>query len=136
MFNITHLKLSWSVSKGRDTDGYNICRLDDNNTGKRYKCNGGGYDMVGTCFGQWLADVYQEQLQAAGKVVTDLYGAKVYNSGAPNYDTRVSLDGACGFESMLKIAEAIGLEVEREYVKKGRNRGQTIGYYVQMKDKV
>ena len=127
MKNITHLKLSWSVSRGRDTYGYNICRLDDGSTGKRYKCNGGGYDMAGTVFGEWLADVYQAELKAAGNVVTDMYGAR-------NYLDSVQLDGACGLESMLRIAEAIGLEVEREYVKKGVNRGRTIGWYVSMKE--
>lgn len=127
--NITHLKLSWSISKGRDTEGYNICRLDDNNTGKRYKCMGGGYDMTGTVFGQWLADVYQAELQAAGSAVTGLYGARSKADGS------VSLDGACGLECMLEIAEAIGLEVEREYVKTGRNKGQTIGWYVSMANK-
>lgn len=122
--NINHLVMSWSVSRGRDTEGYNICRLDDRNNGKRYKCMGGGYDMVGTCFGDWLKDVYKAELQAAGSAVTGLYGARVREDGS------VSLDGACGLECMLEIAKAIGLEVEREYVKKGRNKGQTIGWYV------
>lgn len=45
MKNIKRLALSWSVSRGRDTYGYNICRLDDTSTGERFKCMGGGYDM-------------------------------------------------------------------------------------------
>ena len=47
---------------------------------------------------------------------------------------KVSLDGACGIESMIRIAEAIGLEVERDYIKKGKRRGKTIGWYIQLKD--
>ena len=124
MNNLTHLTLSWSVSKGRDTYGYNICHLDDGNTGKRYKCLGGGYDMTGTVFGDWLKDVYQAELQAHRHVVTGMYGARSKDDGS------VSLDGAYGFECMLDIARVIGLDVEREYVKKGVNRGNTIGWYV------
>lgn len=129
MHNLTHLSLSWSVSKGRDTEGYNICRLDDGNTGKRYKCMGGGYDMIGTVFGDWLKDVYQAELQANRAVVTGMYGARSREDGS------VSLDGACGLECMLDIAKAIGLEVEREYVKKGRNRGDTLGWFVAKAEK-
>jgi hypothetical protein len=54
--NSTHLNISWSVSRGQDTYGYNICRLDDTRTGKRYHLNGGGYDMIGTVLGDWLED--------------------------------------------------------------------------------
>lgn len=150
--NINHLTLSWSTSKGRDTYGYNICRLDDRNMGKRYKCMGGGYDMVGTVFGEWLQENYQAELKQlavmpVGKLENAGYAAKdIFKiDGMYGYNVRfneetkefgkVTLDGACGLESMLKIAEAIGLEVEREYVKTGRNRGQTIGWYVQMTDK-
>lgn len=48
-FNQIHrLDLTWSTSKARDTYGYNITRLDDSISGKRYKTCGGGYDMIGT----------------------------------------------------------------------------------------
>lgn len=137
--NITHLSLSWSTSRGRNTYGYNICRLDDRNTGKRYKCSGGGYDMVGTVFGDWLADTHQVELLKIKDRAHYRYGTgEPQNSPANSlygmaYDVqkgRVSLDGACGIESMIRIAEAIGLEVQREYQKTGRNRGETLGYYV------
>lgn len=58
----TFLSLSWSVSRGRDTYGYNIARLDDRNTGERFRCMGGGYDMVGTVFGDWLEKTFQSEL--------------------------------------------------------------------------
>lgn len=64
MKSIKRLALSWSVSRGRDTYGYNICRLDDTSTGDRFKCMGGGYDMQGTVFGEWLAANYQPELLA------------------------------------------------------------------------
>ena len=143
--NTTHLALSWGISRGRETYGYNICRLRDDSTGKVYRCMGGGYDMVGTVFGQWLEDVHAEALAniaddrayyvwggGAGHEVTGkpdaLYGMTL-SRPRPNYSV-VSLDGGCGIESMLRIAEAIGLEVTREYRRSGRNRGETTGWLI------
>lgn len=140
---ITHLAISRSVSRGRDTYGYNICRLDDRTTGKRYKCNGGGYDMVGTVFGEWLQDVYQAELlkiadrahniytkESGFKSPDDKTKSRLYGMTWDVSEASVILDGACGIEPMIRIAEAIDLEVQREYKKTGRNRGQTLGYYV------
>ena len=141
--NINHLSLSWSVSRGRDTYGYNICRLDSRTSGKRYRCSGGGYDMVGTVFGDWLASEHQERLQqwAHKQALTDCnYVTKGYKRIEGSHgvtirpDGSVSLDGACGIESMIRVAEAIGLDIEREYQKKGRNRGQTLGWFVSEKE--
>ena len=123
---INHLSLSWSVSKGCDTYGYNICRLDDRNNGKRFRCMGGGYDMTGTVFGEWLQHYYQPELLKIKD--GDFYGMAYLAD-----KNKVSIDGACGIESMIRIAEAIGLEVERDYIAKGRRRGETIGWFVQMK---
>lgn len=146
----TYLELSWSTSRGRDTYGYNITRLDDRNTGKRYKCSGGGYDTTGTVLGEWLQDVYQTELLALSGAANSTYsrvkGASTY-SDKPSYykhagrelsecklygmtfyedDKKVVLDGACGVESMLQIAICLGLDVERVGDKKGR----TIGFVV------
>lgn len=143
--NITHLSLSWSISRGRDTYGYNICRLDDRTTGKRYRCMGGGYDMIGTVFGDWLQDTRQDALRTLYADHCDQFTA--YTEAIPHWrnhpdfysmmwnvkEGRMILDGACGLDCMIKIAEAIGLEVEREYQKRGRNRGQTLGWYVSPK---
>lgn len=141
---INHLVLSWATSKGRDTYGYNICRLDDRNNGKRYRTIGGGYDMMGTVFGEWLQENYQNELQnikARAHYISDENGTQANPRPDSFYgmrwksDNTVSLDGDCGIESMIKIAEAIGLEVERNYINKGKRRGETVGWYVQMKTK-
>ncbi len=117
------LELKWSVSRGRDTYGYNICTLIDCATGSRYRCNGGGYDMVGTVFGDWLQQAHQDRLRkisdrahyqrsqryessARCDAANSLYGMTHYSD-----DGRIVLDGACGIESMLKIAEAAGIKV-------------------------
>ena len=144
MKNIKRLALSWSVSRGRDTYGYSICRLDDTSTGERFKCMGGGYDMQGTVFGEWLAANYQPELLAlkdranytltkAGEFIPANREDSLYGMAYLEKDNRISLDGACGLECMIRIAEAIGLEVERDYIAKGRRRGETIGWFVQMK---
>lgn len=141
MKKIKRLALSWSVSRGRDTYGYNICRLDDTSTGDRFKCMGGGYDMVGTVFGDWLAANYQPELLAlkdrAGAVWEEAGGRKsadradrLYGMVYREKDSVVILDGACGLDCMIRIAEAIGLDVERDYIAKGRRRGETVGWYV------
>lgn len=135
--HINHLVISWSTSRGRDTYGWNICRLDDRQTGLRFKCMGGGYDMIGTVFGEWLAFEYQDALRELVKTraadleecgysvkgykkLSDLYGLTV------NPDGRVTLDGGCGINSMQAIARALGLEVQWE----GNKKGHTVGYYV------
>lgn len=143
---INHLVLSWSTSKGRDTYCYNICRLDDRNNGQRFRTIGGGYDMIGTVFGQWLQANYQDQLQAIKDRAHQEYTEensfrryidskeRLYGMTYNFKDNNVSLDGVCGLECMIRIAEAIGLEVERDYITKGRRRGETIGWFIQMKD--
>ena len=129
---LKRLNISWSTSRGRDTYGYNICRLDDSRTRKRYRCMGGGYDMIGTVFGDWLADMYAPEIAAlfdtrasvdAGYVVKgyrkipDLYGLTMTPGGD------VQCDGGCGIESMIRVAETIGLQVQQTYGRKGRTTG-------------
>lgn len=135
-YKITRLDLSWSISKGRETYGYNIARLDDATTKKRFKCMGGGYDMIGTCFGNWLAETYQERLLAIKEKAFRVWSAQLDKHvdtseslyGMTHYSDKnvIDLDGGCGIQSMIKIAEAIGLEVQSVSNKKG----QSIGFIV------
>ena len=120
----TYLSLRWSQSRGRDTYGYRICKITDESTGVTHKCSGGGYDMQGTSFAGWLEGTYPERLAAISDKASELYGMRVRDDGT------VSLDGACGIESMRNIAKAIGLKLERTYVHHGRQRGDTTGYIV------
>ena len=133
-----YLNLSWAISRGRETYGCNICRLDDSETGKRYRCSGGGYDMTGTVLGNWLADVYQSELRTlaprAGAWyskangyrtnpdrVNGLYGLSI------NEDTgKASIDGACGIRSVERIAEALGIGFRATV----NRRGHATGYMV------
>jgi hypothetical protein len=136
--NATQLNISWSVSRGQDTYGYNICRLDDIRTGKRYRTCGGGYDMIGSVLGDWLEDRFQDELRA---LVADLpkqkYGGTSYMQISeeinPKYygltispDGTVCLDGACGVSSMQQIGRALGLNFQWL----GNKKGHTTGYFI------
>lgn len=119
----THvLRLKWTTSRGRDTYGWNILTLTDETTGQRFRTMGGGYDMAGTVFGDWLAASYAEELRAWAASTDSLdYGATVRADGS------VRLDGACGLESMRQIADALDLKVTRTHDRKGNTTGWIVG---------
>ena len=135
------LVLSWSISRGRDTSGYNICRLDSCNTGKRYRTMGGGYDMVGAALGEWLTREHQDELRTiahrAGSYYSKAEGYKshrtlddmrpdpayLYGMTRDNDTGAVSIDGACGVGSVRAIAEAIGIFLESFHDRNGRTLG-------------
>lgn len=141
MGNATHLTLGWGISQARDTAGYNIRRLRDDSTGKRYRCNGGGYDMTGTVFADWLCDAYQDRLRAIADQAHMTYGAEPVDDGPlprtvndnglygmyAYVDGSVRVDGACGMSSVVRIAEAAGLSVQRVY---GRTGGGEVAIVV------
>lgn len=58
---MTTLEFKWTVSRGRETYGYNICTLFVDGS-KVAACNGGGYDMQGTSLGDWVARTYRDRL--------------------------------------------------------------------------
>lgn len=122
------LETRWTISRGRDTYGYNICTLYVN--GERVaRCSGGGYDMHGTVFATWLQATFPDRLrsirchtirQDGGKWLDDrdgMYGA------TRQLDGTVTLNGGCGFESIRRIAQHVGLTVETIETK-SRNRSQ------------
>ena len=140
---INYLSLSWSVSRGRETYGYNICKLHDRNNGKNNKTVGGGYDMVGTVFAMWLEENYQAELL---KLVESKQGELVqayshykklngfYGMTVDTTKNAVYLDGGCGLDCIIDIALAIGLDIQRDYVKTGKKRGETLGWWVHMSE--
>ncbi len=115
----THvLRIKRSTSRGRDTYGWNICTLTDETTGKRFRTTGGGYDMAGTVFGDWLEATFREELARWAASTDNLnYGATVRADGS------VRLDGGCGLEQMRQVADALGLEVARTHDRKGNTTG-------------
>lgn len=128
--HINHLALSWSISRGRDTYGYNICRLDSRDSGKRYRCMGGGYDMTGTVVADWLVAEHQDKLSAwVTTIDLDNSRSDYLTARHPYYGLRVGptsvhVDGACGIECVIRIAEACGIELQRL----SNRKGYTIGF--------
>lgn len=127
------LHFKWTTSRGQDTYGYNICTLlvDGYKVGK---CMGGGYDMQGTSFAQWIQSDYQDQLvalfpdefkamltdqecrhyESKGQIIKHkdapgYYGVTLYSNGVKHW---VSMHGAAGFSSMERIAEAVGVKLK------------------------
>lgn len=129
-----YLKIKHSISRGRDTYGYNIVTLWDGN--KRYATCGGGYDLLGTVFGEWLKCNYLERLKALKpydeKYSMDFYNQHGYQPQQENYglfcrNENLSLDGGCGLDCMISLARKIGLKIERNY---NRKRNCTEGFLI------
>lgn len=59
----TTMEFKWTVSRGRDTYGYNICSLYVDRH-KVTACRGGGYDMKGVVLGSFIAARYAHRLLA------------------------------------------------------------------------
>jgi hypothetical protein len=133
-----------TTSKGRDTYGYNICTIrvhvsQFGNTPALFtgRCNGGGYDMVGTSLAEALCAMPEAQARLQ-RVMTrenaNSYhdGAKyVRNQSSPFYgvylnkDGSVSIDGGCGLRSVTDAFKAARITIEEVY--NGRKR---IGFYI------
>lgn len=97
------LSFKWTVSKGRDTYGYNICTLKAD--GKKVaQCNGGGYDMKGTCLGNLVAYHFKDELL---KFKTEFYGLTFHN---PNYDPGSKIIEGQTVEEREKEGKSLGLE--------------------------
>lgn len=101
---------------------------------------GGGYDKRGTCLAELLIEAFQPELRRIAarahmryrttanglerfgdddgqRAPQGLYGMTAYYAGRKV--DRVRLDGGCGWESMVRIAEAIGLQVR--YIAETKN---------------
>ena len=135
-----NLKFKWTTSKARNSYGYNVCTLLVNRE-KKARCNGGGYDMKGTCFGSWIEKEFKKDLL---KFKQDFYGLTYHDPnwqpskeiikreeegkslGLERYqdfykqssklptekNTIPQIDGACGFRSVEKILNHLGLNIE------------------------
>jgi len=142
-----YLALSWSTSRGRDTYGYNICRLDAPGYfgpdklfrgSKRYRCSGGGYDMVGTVVAEWLCDRYPDRLLTIAPCARAVYSKADGYTTQPGGrygvcyladETRVSIDGACGINSVCGIASAIGISLSSTCDRRGHTTGFMVTDY-------
>lgn len=121
---IENVQIKRSISRGRDTYGYNIITAVCN--GKSYRTLGGGYDMIGTVLGDWFETEHQEDLTAlvttlqlehyvgTTKHVPKYYGLFVRD------DNSVYIDGACGISCVLEIIRACGYKTQTCSDRNGR----------------
>ena len=108
------------------TDGRNgiTCKMFVNRE-KVAKSQGGGYDLTGTCFAEWLTDTFQKELAEFFRKNTQKDGKRNDRLGGyyglvDRGDNTFYLDGSCGFSEMQRIArEILGLNIEFIYEGKG-----------------
>ena len=123
--NGARLIFKWTVSRGRETYGLNICTLyvqtGWNNPEKVASCKGCGYDMPGACLAEYMQARFPDQLKklpAGPDGASKYYGLSFYDKKAgksrKHYrpGCKILLDGACGFSSMEKILYKIGFTLE------------------------
>jgi len=104
------LCFKWTVSRARETKGYNVCTLYVD--GKKVaRCDGGGYDMLGTSFGDWIAVAFADKLLELKK---EFYGLTYHD---PNYNPmKAIVPGTTQtVEEREKLGESIGLEAYQAY---------------------
>lgn len=152
--NNLYFRVRWSVSRGRETYGCNICTVECTSWGTgniKGQCKGGGYDMVATSLAIALEQVPiiaqkfydflrlnqrrvyqvrhapgQYQYAKAEPYNPDLlYGAFL---DLPN--NSASFDGGCGLSSLISAYAAAGVTIRADHNKKG----QTIGFFVSWED--
>ena len=122
---IENVQIKHSISRGRDTYGYNIITAVCN--GKSYRTLGGGYDMIGTVLGVWFDTEHQGDLTA---LVTTLklehYVGTIKRPAGTFYglfirgDNSVYIDGGCGISCVLDIIRACGYKTQTSRDRKGR----------------
>lgn len=119
--NFYRLRFRWGVSRGRKTSGYTICTLfvDDK---KVSSANGGGYDLSGTVFGDWVEKAFKAELlklkipmsRRNGQRFREYYGLTYQTEeGGSSYTPKKGyikplIDGGCGFSAVEKILKACG----------------------------
>jgi hypothetical protein len=138
-------EFKWTISRGRDTYGYNICTLYINGE-KVSSCSGGGYDMQGTALGDWIEMQFPEELKTleagTSRVVKTKRGEYQERSGfgglfffvqGEKYGSRsrwiegakIRVDGGCGICCMEDILKALGYYL-RYIPTKSKNNAQYI----------
>lgn len=100
-------QFKYTVSRGAETYGYNICTLYINGE-KVSSCNGGGYDMRGTALGDWIEVQWPDEIKALPASFRDKKGFQKGFYGLTHRDGKSFLDGACGISCMQDVLTAIG----------------------------
>jgi hypothetical protein len=100
---------------------------------KGVRCTGGGYDMTGTCLGQFIEQNFPEQIKRLDS--REFYGVGHWNTKTKrrqyrsSENTRTTIDGACGMSSMQDILKKIGFTMQ--YINETRGRVDTTTYILE-----
>lgn len=119
----TQIQVKHGTSRGADTYGYGLLTLYADGVKASRTC-GGGYDMLGTVFGEYISNEYHNRLidltpnYGSLDNTKGFYGLVIWdkdNKLVHHYTEgcHVYIDGACGYSCVERIAEAIGLTIER-----------------------
>ena len=119
------LVFKWTVLRGRDTYGYNICSLYVDGR-KVSPCNGGGYDMNGTALGNWVAGRFSDELMKLeipmsrrnGEEVQEYYGLSYHD---PKFDPGKAVIGDGADD------RTIGKNTEGKTVEQAEADGESLG---------
>ncbi len=115
-----YILTKYTVSRGIDTYGYNICTLWDSVKNIRLgKCSGGGYCMKGVAFAEWMSKNFMPEISLLDP--KEYYGISKLDSG------KVYLEGASGIDCMYRILQGIGFTIERTLYQK---QGDIIGHRI------
>jgi hypothetical protein len=121
-----NIKITWSISKAKDTYGYNRLTALDLETKKKYVAIGGGYDMLGTVIGDLVADKLQSHISMLTPyyIITNNYGLEKTNSRNAFYGLtfnqltgKAIIENGCGMANVTKIIEACGYQLTGFYAK-------------------
>jgi hypothetical protein len=113
-WHIKTLNFKWTISKARNTYGYNICTLKDSRGNKISSTCGGGYDMKGTCLGDFINTYFYDEIRKLNSA--DFYGLKHYGKKYrrlkhASKHGKSYVDGGCGFSTMESILNKIGFKL-------------------------
>lgn len=122
---LTTLQFKWTC---RGNGGVTLLDRSDNRLGR---ASGTGYDRAGTLLGDFIEDHFQNELDNLAKRFRNASGgARQVESSKEFYGlywntcTKVAyVVGSCGFESMRKILNVIGFEIN--CIKESNGRAQT-----------
>lgn len=121
-----------TTSKAKETFGWNVITLTADN--KRVAREvGGGYDMFGSALGAWMEAEFETQLKKLHS--NKFYGVFFWNTKTRKRQAtwtgdhvRMSVDGGCGWESMLNILHHFNVRLQK--VQKPRKTSNETSYIV------
>jgi hypothetical protein len=123
--SINTIEHKWSAR------GYGNSKILDNCGGLLSKANGCGYDRFGAALGEFIGVTFQDELLILAKRECkiknnhSMTSKSYYGMFFRPMDNRVTLDGACGSEAMIRILNKIGFQLQFVAKTEKTNNGST-----------